>query len=91
MTHVICEPCYECKTTDCVDYCPVVGGCFHEGDKMLYINPAKCIDCEACVAACPVNAIFLDENVPEKWQSYIELNAQMAPKLPPITEMNPKK
>jgi ferredoxin len=86
MPHVICEPCYECKSADCVEVCPVPGGCFHEGEKMLYINPAKCIDCEACVSECPVNAIYLDENVPEKWRNYIELNAQMAPKSPSITE-----
>lgn len=51
---------------------------------MLYIHPDKCIDCEACVPRCPVEAIYLDENVPEKWQSYIELNARMAPRRPVI-------
>ena len=29
---------------------------------MLYIHPDECIDCGACVPACPVEAIFsLDE------------------------------
>jgi ferredoxin len=69
-----------------VEVCPVPGGCFREGEQMLYIDPQKCIDCEACVPQCPVDAIFLDENVPAEWQSYIALNAEMAEKCPPITE-----
>lgn len=84
MPHVVCQPCVECKHTDCVDACPVAAGCFHQGEKMLYIDPTKCIDCEACVPRCPVEAIYLDENVPEKWQSDIALNARMAPRWPVI-------
>ena len=57
-----------------------------KGRTMLYINPAQCIDCEACVPKCPVDAIFLDENVPEKWASYVELNKTMAPKYPTVSE-----
>jgi ferredoxin len=33
-----------------------------------------------------VEAIFLDENVPEEWRNYIQINADMAPKCPVITE-----
>jgi len=36
MTHVVTEPCFGCKYTDCVVVCPV--DCFHEGEQMLYIN-----------------------------------------------------
>ena len=90
MPHVVCEPCIDCKHTDCVDACPVPTGCFHQGEKMLYIDPTKCIDCEGCVPKCPVEAICLDENVPEKWQSYIELNARMAPQTPVIWRKIPK-
>lgn len=53
---------------------------------MLYIDPDVCIDCEACVPECPVEAIFMDQNVPAEWESYIKLNAEMAPKYPVITE-----
>jgi ferredoxin len=84
MAHVVCQPCYECKYTDCVAVCPV--DCFREGEKMLYIDPDECIDCEACVPECPVEAIYLDENVPEEWQEYVELNAEMAVQCEPITE-----
>ena len=91
MPHVICEPCRDCKHTDCVEVCPVPGGCFREGDNMLYIDPAECIDCEACVPRCPVDAIYIDEDVPEQWQHYVALNAEMAPKSPPITAKKEKR
>lgn len=84
MTHVVCQPCENCKYTDCVVVCPVE--CFHEGETMLYIHPDECIDCEACVPECPVEAIFLDENVPEEWQKWTQINAEMAPQCPVITE-----
>ncbi len=84
MTHVVCQPCYDCRYTDCVVVCPVE--CFYEGEHMLYIHPDECIDCEACVPECPVEAIYLAENVPEEWKDYIRINAEMAPKCPVITE-----
>lgn len=43
--------------------------------EQLYIDPAECIDCDACVEACPVDAIFPEDQVPEEWASYIALNA----------------
>lgn len=42
---------------------------------MLYIDPAVCINCGACVAACPVEAIYLEADVPARWESYVEINA----------------
>ena len=84
MTHVVCEPCFGCKYTDCVVVCPVE--CFYEGEKILYINVDECIDCEACVPECPVEAIFHEDNVPEEWKAFIELNKEMAPQCPVITE-----
>ncbi len=73
MTHVVAEPCFACKYTDCVVVCPVE--CFYEGEKMLYIHPDECIDCEACVPECPVQAIFAQDDCPDQWSSYIQLNA----------------
>jgi ferredoxin len=52
---------------------------------MLYIDPEECIDCQQCVAACPVEAIFHEDEVPDEWQECIQLNAEMAAELPPIT------
>jgi ferredoxin len=53
---------------------------------MLYIHPEECIDCEACVPECPVEAIFHEDNVPGEWKSFVELNAKMAPQSKVITE-----
>ena len=82
MPHVVCEPCYGVKCTDCAAVCPVEA--FREAEKILYIDPGVCIDCQACVALCPVHAIFLDEKVPEQWRSYIQINAQQAALFPMI-------
>ena len=46
-----------------------------EAATMLYIHPDECIDCGACVPACPVEAIFALDEVPEKWKNYIEIDA----------------
>jgi len=73
MTYVVCEPCRDCKYTDCVVVCPV--DCFYQDDEQLYIDPNECIDCEACVPECPVEAIFHETNVPGPWGSFIQLNA----------------
>ena len=42
---------------------------------MLFINPDECIDCDACVEACPVDAITPEDQVPDEWQKYIAINA----------------
>ena len=84
MTHVVAEPCYNCKYTDCVVVCPVE--CFYEGEAILFIHPAECIDCEACVPECPVEAIFRDENLPPQWADYKDLNAEMSLTCPGINE-----
>jgi len=83
MAYVVTQPCFGCKYTDCVLVCPV--DCFHEGEKMLYIDPEECIDCGQCVAECPVEAVYREDEVPEIWREYIELNAEMAPRTPRIT------
>ena len=84
MTHVVCQPCFDCKYTNCVVVCPV--DCFYDGEQLLYIHPDECFDCEACVPECPVEAIYQEDNVPEEWKDFIPLNSEMAPKMPRITE-----
>src|ERR1700761_8316648 len=84
MAHVVAEPCFDCKYTDCVVVCPV--DCFYEGAQMLYIHPEECIDCEACVPECPVEAIFHEDNLPDDWKDFTALNAEECPKCPGITE-----
>jgi NAD-dependent dihydropyrimidine dehydrogenase PreA subunit len=43
---------------------------------MLYIDPEECIDCDACVEACPVDACFAEDQLPPEWEKYTQLNAQ---------------
>ena len=80
MAHIVAEPCFDCKYTDCVVVCPV--DCFYEGAQMLYIHPDECIDCEACVPECPVEAIFHEDNLPDDWKDFTALNAEQAPLVP---------
>ena len=84
MTHVVAEPCFACKYTDCVIVCPTES--FREGEQMLVIDPEECIDCEACVPECPVEAIFTEDDVPDEWKDFIELNAEKAAEWPLITD-----
>ena len=72
MAYVITESCIKCKYTDCVDVCPV--DCFREGPNFLVIDPDECIDCTLCVAECPVDAIYPEDEVPEGQQDFIHLN-----------------
>jgi ferredoxin len=67
-----------------VDVCPV--DCFHEGPNFLVINPDECIDCTLCVAECPANAIYAEDDVPENQRSYIALNAELAKQWKVIVE-----
>ncbi|TFW71683.1 ferredoxin [Methylotenera oryzisoli] len=83
MTYVVTENCIQCKFTDCVDVCPV--DCFVEGPNFLAINPDECIDCTLCVAECPAEAIFAEDDVPADQQEYIALNARFAQVWPVIT------
>jgi NAD-dependent dihydropyrimidine dehydrogenase PreA subunit len=80
MTFIITQPCIGTKDAACIDVCPV--DCIHptkdepefETVEMLYIDPAECIDCGACEPACPVEAIFEEDAVPDKWKADIPKN-----------------
>ena len=84
MTFVVAEPCIKCKYTDCVDVCPV--DCFHEGENFLVIDPDECIDCGACEPECPTTAIFSEDDLPEKWADFLEINARLAADWPVISQ-----
>jgi ferredoxin len=81
MAYVISEPCIGTKDASCTEVCPV--DCIHptpdEADwaehEQLYIDPDECIDCDACVVSCPVDAITAEDEVPTEWRRYIEVNA----------------
>ena len=67
---------------DCVEVCPV--DCFYEGPNFLVINPDECIDCALCEPECPVNAIYSEDELPEKYQDYLQINTDLAEKWPNI-------
>ena len=81
MSYVIAEPCVNTKDTACAEVCPV--DCIHplkdeeefEKETMLYIDPDECIDCGACAPECPVDAIFDENELPEQWAQYTQINA----------------
>ncbi len=72
MAHVVTSKCVNCKFTDCVEVCPVA--CFYEMDNQVVIHPEDCIDCTACVAECPVEAIYAEGDVPGDFQKDVEYN-----------------
>src|SRR4051794_34799747 len=81
MAYVIAEPCIGTKDNSCVEVCPV--DCIHptpdepdyDSVEQLYIDPEECIDCDACVEACPVDACFAEDQLPNEWERYIEVNS----------------
>jgi NAD-dependent dihydropyrimidine dehydrogenase PreA subunit len=65
MTHIITGLCQ--RHGGCVEKCPV--DCIVAGQPVgkwpfYYIDPDTCIDCGACVPACPYSAIFPEADVP---------------------------
>ena len=72
MTYIIAEPCVDIQDRSCVDVCPV--DCIHEFERILVIDPEECIDCAACEPECPVEAIFPEEALPEKWAAFVKIN-----------------
>ena len=82
MTYVVTEKCIRCKYMDCVKACPV--DCFYEGENMLVIHPAECIDCGACEPECPSDAILRDTET--EAQKFLELNEKYSNEWPVIRE-----
>ncbi len=74
MTYTITQPCIGTKDASCVEVCPV--DCIHttDDDAIYYIDPDECIDCGACEPACPVTAIFSEDDVPSEWAAFKEIN-----------------
>ncbi|GEM_PF-17337 len=84
MAYVVTQACIGNKHTSCVDVCPVEA--FREGPEMLYIDPAVCIDCNACLTECPERAIFPQTAVPDEMRDFIQLNEEKAQIYPVIRE-----
>jgi NAD-dependent dihydropyrimidine dehydrogenase PreA subunit len=84
MPHVITNRCVGTKDQSCVEVCPV--DCIHPAKNIdgeaafeealqLYIDPDVCIDCGACVPECPVEAIFMDDELPDEFREFLDVNA----------------
>tara|TARA_A100001037_G_C14972413_1_gene554315 strand:+ start:401 stop:703 length:303 start_codon:yes stop_codon:yes gene_type:complete len=76
MTFVIANACIDVKDKSCIEVCPV--DCIYvddDEDRMCYIEPNECIDCAVCESACPVGAIFKDEDLPAEAQMFTAINA----------------
>jgi ferredoxin len=79
MAYAITDNCI--KDFLCVEVCPT--DCIHpkaddpkvEAATQLYVDPAGCIDCGACVPACTSDAIFAAEDMPEEKKDFLEKNA----------------
>ena len=55
---------------------------------MTYVVTEYCDGCKYtdCVEECPVEAIYEETDVPEKWESYIKLNEEKCLEFPVIVE-----
>lgn len=77
MTYVITSLCE--LDGFCAEVCPVEcivpGKADHEQWNTYFIHPEDCIDCGSCVAECPYDAIFPDDEVPEEHQADTAKNA----------------
>lgn len=78
MTFVITQNC--CTDASCVPVCPA--DCIRPAPDptgtsvpMLYIDPTSCVDCGACVAVCPVGAIYHEDELPDSQQRFKTINA----------------
>lgn len=84
MTFVVTDNCINCKYTDCVEVCPV--DCFREGPNFLVIDPDECIDCGLCEPECPAEAIYPEDELPDKFMQFVEINAKLAKEWPMINQ-----
>ena len=87
MAVVITRLCQDCVDGACVDHCPVDAIVEHrpaerasELPNQLFIDPALCICCTACIPECPWEAIFHEEEVPAAFADDIALNRRASEK-----------
>ncbi len=74
MAYVIASACIDVKDGACRDVCPVE--CIYEGGRMMYIQPAECIDCGLCLSICPVDAIYAEGDLPSGEGAFRDVNAE---------------
>ncbi|MDB5681421.1 MAG: ferredoxin [Sphingomonas bacterium] len=72
MPYVITGGCIDVLDRACIKVCPV--DCIYEGGRMMYIQADECIDCGACEPACPTNAIYYEDDLPDDMQVFAQAN-----------------
>lgn len=74
MTFVIASACIDVMDQSCIEVCPVDCIYVEADDRICYIHPDECIDCAVCESACPVGAIFKDDEVPREAAEFTKIN-----------------
>lgn len=94
MAHVILGHC--CKDASCVRVCPQ--NCIHPAPgedgfasaETLYIDPDSCIDCTACVEACPASAIKPEHALTSAELPYATRNREFFAQAPAAPRPRPR-
>lgn len=94
MTHVILGNC--CKDASCVRVCPQ--NCIHPAPgedgfasaETLFIDPDSCIDCTACVEACPASAIKPEHALTPAERPYATRNREFFAQIPVVPRPRPR-
>ena len=74
MAFVVTQACVDVKDKSCIQVCPA--DCLFEGGRMMYINQDLCINCGACEAVCPTQAIRFDEELDGDESMFVQVNEQ---------------
>ncbi len=74
MTYVVTESCIGVKGEACMEVCPEHCIFSEAVDDMSFIDPARCTNCGACMAACVVGAIYPENSLPRDAAEFVNLN-----------------
>lgn len=55
--------CMHCRNAPCIPACPVEGAIYRREDGLVIIDPKKCTGCRSCVAVCPYECIYYNEDL----------------------------
>jgi ferredoxin len=75
VTYVVTEACVDLVDGSCLSVCPV--DCLYPGERSMYINPSECVNCGACELACPVEAIYHEDDLPHDLTVWTAINAEV--------------